>query len=86
MTLSLKDPTLFHQQACIDGAWIDADSRQVITVTNPATSGMIGTVPDMGVEETRRAITAAEALQTGMVGVNTGLISVPGAIMLKALS
>ena len=44
----------------IDGAWVEADSRQSIDVTNPATGAVIGTVPNSGTAETRRAIEAAE--------------------------
>lgn len=32
----------------IDGAWVEADSRQSIDVTNPATGAVIGTVPNSG--------------------------------------
>lgn len=55
----LKDPKLLRQQGYIDGQWLSADSGQTITVSNPATGGAIGTVPRMGVAETRRAIDAA---------------------------
>jgi len=55
----IKNPSLFRQQAFIDGVWLDADSKKVISVSNPATGETIGTVPRMGVDETRRAIEAA---------------------------
>jgi len=55
----LKDPSLFRQQAYVDGAWVDADSRGTVDVDDPATGRKIGTVPDMGAAETRRAIEAA---------------------------
>jgi succinate-semialdehyde dehydrogenase/glutarate-semialdehyde dehydrogenase len=58
-TVQLKDSKLFRQQAYIDGAWVDADSRQTVPVDNPATGGVIGAVPKMGTAETRRAIEAA---------------------------
>ena len=58
-TVQLKDSKLFRQQAYIDGQWSDADSTQTVPVDNPATGGVIGTVPKMGVAETRRAIEAA---------------------------
>ena len=32
--MQLNDPTLFRQQALIDGQWRDADSGEVIAVTN----------------------------------------------------
>jgi succinate-semialdehyde dehydrogenase/glutarate-semialdehyde dehydrogenase len=56
----LKDGKLFHQQCYIDGQWTDADGRQTIPVTNPATGTPIGSVPRMGAAETRRAIEAAD--------------------------
>jgi succinate-semialdehyde dehydrogenase/glutarate-semialdehyde dehydrogenase len=61
VSLQLKDPTLLRQQSYIDGQWVDADSRGTIDVRNPATGEKIGTVPKMGVAETKRAIDAAAA-------------------------
>ena len=55
----LKDPSLFRQQCYIDGAWVGADSGKTIQVTNPANSAVLGTIPNMGAAETRRAIEAA---------------------------
>ncbi|HEX8755034.1 MAG TPA: NADP-dependent succinate-semialdehyde dehydrogenase [Steroidobacteraceae bacterium] len=57
--LRLKDPTLLRQQAYIDGAWADADRGATHEVVNPASGERLGTVPDMGTAETRRAIEAA---------------------------
>jgi succinate-semialdehyde dehydrogenase/glutarate-semialdehyde dehydrogenase len=59
MTLTLKDPSLLRQQCYVDGAWIDADTGGKVDVTNPATGAVIGTVPNLGAAETRRAIEAA---------------------------
>ena len=58
--MQLKDPSLFRQQAYIDGAWVDADNGQTLKVNNPATNEIIGSVPKMGAAETRRAIEAAD--------------------------
>lgn len=58
--MQLKNPQLFRQQAYIDGLWLDADSGQTITVTNPATGDILGRVPKMAADETRRAIEAAD--------------------------
>lgn len=58
---NLKDPSLLRQQAYIDGAWCDADNKETIAVTNPATGETIASVPHMGAAETRRAIDAANA-------------------------
>jgi succinate-semialdehyde dehydrogenase/glutarate-semialdehyde dehydrogenase len=57
--MKLKDPSLFRQQCYIDGVWADADGGETIPVNNPATDEVIGTVPRMGTDETRRAIEAA---------------------------
>lgn len=61
----LKDPKLFRQQCYIDGQWLDADSGASIDVVNPATGGVIGSIPKMGAAETRRAIDAANAALPG---------------------
>lgn len=58
-TLPLKDRSLLRQQCYIDGTWQDADSGKKIDVTNPATGEILGTIPNMGAAETRRAIEAA---------------------------
>jgi succinate-semialdehyde dehydrogenase/glutarate-semialdehyde dehydrogenase len=59
--LELKDSTLFRQKCYIDGTWLDADDMSTIAVNNPADGVLLGTVPRMGVAETRRAIAAANA-------------------------
>ena len=52
----LADPMLFRQQAYIDGQWCDADGGGAsLPVLDPASGLAIGTVPDMGAAETRRA-------------------------------
>ena len=56
-----KDPKLLREQAFVNGAWLEADSRKRFGVDNPADGSTLGTVPDMGAAETRRAIEAAEA-------------------------
>ncbi len=59
--VQLKDMGLFRQQCYIDGAWVDADNQSTLAVYNPADGVQIGTVPNMGAAETRRAIEAANA-------------------------
>ncbi|MCX7169557.1 MAG: aldehyde dehydrogenase family protein, partial [Proteobacteria bacterium] len=61
--MKLTDSTLFRQQDHIDGLWCDADSKQTIDVTDPATGAKLGTIPNMGAAETRRAIAAAQTAQ-----------------------
>ncbi len=46
-TLSLRDPSLFRQQAFVGGRWVDAASGEVKQVLNPANGQLIGTVPNM---------------------------------------
>jgi succinate-semialdehyde dehydrogenase/glutarate-semialdehyde dehydrogenase len=53
--------SLFRQQCYINGAWVDADSKSTLAVYNPADGVQIGTVPNMGAAETRRAIETANA-------------------------
>lgn len=59
--MKLNDPTLLRQHCYIDGAWVEADDRETLPVTNPANGQLLGTVPRLGVAETRRAIEAAQA-------------------------
>ena len=56
----LNDTALFRQACYVDGQWITAKNDNSITVDNPATGETIGTVPKLGVEETRAAIAAAD--------------------------
>ena len=56
----MSENRFLRQQAFIDGQWVDADGGETITVTNPATGEVLGTVPNMGADETRRAIEAAD--------------------------
>ena len=57
----LKDPSLFRNQSYIDGEWAEADSGKRFDVDNPADGSIVGSVPQCGGEETRRAIAAANA-------------------------
>jgi len=58
---TLKDPALFRDRAYVDGAWVEAESRKRFDVDNPADGSVLGSVPDMGASETKRAIDAANA-------------------------
>jgi succinate-semialdehyde dehydrogenase/glutarate-semialdehyde dehydrogenase len=59
-SISLRDMSLFREQAFVGGRWESAASGQVKQVFNPATGQVIGTIPNLGAAETRRAIEAAE--------------------------
>lgn len=59
--LSLNDQSLLRTQAYVNGAWRDAFSGKTFAVTNPATGEELAQVADVGAEETRQAINAADA-------------------------
>ncbi|MCP3871024.1 MAG: NAD-dependent succinate-semialdehyde dehydrogenase [Gammaproteobacteria bacterium] len=56
----LNDRNLLKSSAYIDGVWVDAVDKSCFEVNNPATGEVLATVPDMGQEETRKAIEAAD--------------------------
>src|SRR5512142_205768 len=58
---NLKDSKLFRDRAYVDGAWIEADGGGRFDVDNPADASVVGSVPNMGAAETKRAIDAANA-------------------------
>lgn len=58
--MRLRDLELFRQQCYVGGVWIDADNGETLPVTNPATGETLGSVPQLGAAEVRRAIAAAE--------------------------
>lgn len=55
--------SLVQTRAFIDGKWCDADTQKTFAVINPATGELVAQVADLGVNETRRAITAAAQAQ-----------------------
>ncbi len=59
-TLSLRDPSLFRQQAFVGGRWVDAAQRRRSKYLNPANGQLIGTIPNCGAKEARAAIEAAD--------------------------
>ena len=61
MNVPVTDMKLVREQCYIGGKWCDADSGDTLDVTNKATGEVLGTVPKMGADETRRAIEAANA-------------------------
>ncbi|KAG5895640.1 hypothetical protein JTB14_008649 [Gonioctena quinquepunctata] len=53
------------QKAYINGQWVAAASNRVFEVTNPANGEIVGTVPDMDIQDAQNAINAAaEAFKT----------------------
>ena len=61
MALELQDPALLRSQAYVAGEWAAAQNGATRDVLNPASGQKLGTVPNMGTAETRRAIEAAAA-------------------------
>ncbi|KAF8759695.1 aldehyde dehydrogenase family [Rhizoctonia solani] len=62
---AVKDQSLLKYQAFIAGQWVDAKDSGKIKVTNPATGEVLGTVPELGLEDTKKAIEVAdEAFKT----------------------
>ena len=59
LPLELKNPSLFKNNAYINGQWVGADSGNTFPVTNPADGNKLAEVPNQDVAETRRAIEAA---------------------------
>ena len=57
----LKDSSLLVTKAYVAGQWIDADDGATFAVTNPARGDVICKLPDLGRDETSRAIAAADA-------------------------
>ena len=63
--LNLKDSKLFRQLGYIDGAWTSAEGGRMLEINNPATGDIIGTIPNMGAAETKKAIDAASKALEG---------------------
>lgn len=61
---NLSDPSLFREQAYIAGEWMTSSSGRTLSVTNPATGEVIGTIPACTAAETQRAIEAADRAQS----------------------
>ena len=59
--MTIQKFKLFRDKCFIDGEWVDAKSKDTISVNNPASLEEIGTVPKCGKEETKKAIQAANA-------------------------
>lgn len=56
----LKDPSLFKEDAFIDGSWFKAKTGDTFAVHNPATGELIAQVSNLGPHEAELAVTAAE--------------------------
>ena len=56
----LKDPSLFKEEAFINGAWVQGHSGKTFEVSNPANNDLIAEVCNLGPQEAEIAIAAAE--------------------------
>ncbi|MCQ4273581.1 NADP-dependent succinate-semialdehyde dehydrogenase [Pseudomonas kuykendallii] len=61
--MQLNDSSLLRQQAYLNGEWCEADAGERTEILNPADASPVGSVPNMGGSETRRAVLAAQAAQ-----------------------
>jgi len=60
----LKDPSLFKEEAFVNGQWVRANSGSTFAVNNPATNEIIAGVTNLNASDTQSAIdAAAQALQ-----------------------
>ncbi|HKF24995.1 MAG TPA: NADP-dependent succinate-semialdehyde dehydrogenase [Candidatus Acidoferrum sp.] len=59
--IALQDRRLFHEACYIDGAWVRSPGNAAISVDNPATGEILGSVPKLGAAEARAAVDAAHA-------------------------
>ena len=55
----IKKPDILKNRAYINGMWVSAESGKVFSVVNPANGQKLADVPDMGKEDTEKAIEAA---------------------------
>lgn len=58
--MNLTHPSLLRQQCYVNGHWIDSATKQTMDVINPANGAILGTVPSLTQEDTRKAIEAAQ--------------------------
>ena len=57
----LKNRELFRQECFVNGKWVAATAKKTLSVNNPFDNSVLGTVPDFGAEDTKKAIDAANA-------------------------
>jgi succinate-semialdehyde dehydrogenase / glutarate-semialdehyde dehydrogenase len=57
----LRTPSLQAQEIYIGGQWRQANAGRTLTVVNPSTGALVGTIPDCDAADTREAINAAVA-------------------------
>lgn len=68
----LSEFELYRDRALINGAWVVANSGKALNVTNPASLKVIGSVPNLGSDETLSAIDAASDALTDWRNTSAG--------------
>ncbi len=58
--LKLNDPSLLKSQCLINGDWVNSTDGVQLEVRNPANGKLIGTIPNIGSDQTQKAIDGAE--------------------------
>ena len=58
---ALRDDALLRTDGYVDGMWVPADDSARFDVCDPSDGALLARVADMGADETRRAIAAADA-------------------------
>lgn len=64
-SIPLDCPDLLKQACLIGGEWVNADSGNTITVTNPFTGETLGTIPSLSKEAVLKAVECADTAQVG---------------------
>ena len=65
----LKNPTLFHEEAFINGAWVKASGNARFTVQNPASGQKIASVANLNSSDAEEAISAADMALPGQLRI-----------------
>ncbi len=73
--MKLTNQSLLKDKATIDGKWVGAAGS--FDVLNPADGSKVGDVPDMGAQETKQAIAAAEKAMPGWAAMTAKARAVP---------
>ena len=59
--LNLSNPSLLREESYINGQWVSAADGATFEVTNPADGSLVANVPQLTVDDARKAIEAADA-------------------------
>ncbi|KAI5478678.1 succinate-semialdehyde dehydrogenase (NADP+) [Pseudohyphozyma bogoriensis] len=68
---SLSNPALWKTSGFLNGEWTAGSSKDKFAVYNPGTGGVLGEMPEMGVDETKKAIEFAYEAGKGEWGTTS---------------